>query len=114
MRRPPEAGTYPELPLKSPTRSRAAKRASLLLGLALYAAPAAGARALDPSAGLCQPPRTIVALTPIADRTDGVWTTWSGQSPALLVTRLLADTLSHGLGCEVLRLSESPAHGPAS
>jgi len=65
----------------------------------------AGTRALDPGAGQCLPPRTVVAITPLADRTDGVWENWSGESPAVLVTHLLADSLARGERRDVLRLS---------
>jgi len=65
----------------------------------------AGTRALDPGAGQCLPPRTVVAITPLADRTDGVWANWSGESPAALVTHLLADSLARGERRDVLRLS---------
>jgi hypothetical protein len=73
----------------------------------------ARARSLDPGSGVCQPPNTVLALTPLADRTDGVWTNWSGQSPATLVTRLLADSLARDHGCEVLRIASPPARGCA-
>jgi hypothetical protein len=91
--------------------ARRSRRACVLLGLALSAATAAHARALEPGAGLCQPPITVIALTPLADRTDGVWNNWSGQSPATLVTRLLADSLASDHGCEVLRLGGPSARG---
>ena len=89
------------------------RRTGILLGLALLAAPAVRARAREPGMGQCLPPHTVVALTPLADRTDGVWTTWSGESPALLVTRLLADSLTRGQRRDVLRLGVSLPHPPA-
>jgi hypothetical protein len=61
--------------------------------------------------GICLPPHTVVALTMLADRTDGVWNNWSGVSPAALVTRLLADSLTHGRRREVLQLAVAPARG---
>ena len=61
-------------------------------------------RALESGIGQCLPPRTVVAIVPLADRTDGVWANWSGVSPALLVTRLLADSLAHGQRRDVLGL----------
>ena len=66
-------------------------------------------RALESGIGLCLPPRTVVAITPLADRTDGVWANWSGQSPAVLVTHLLADSLGRGQRRDVLRLPGAPA-----
>ena len=89
------------------------RRAGVLLGLALLATAPAPARALEPGMGQCLPPRTVVALMPLADRTDGVWTTWSGESPALLVTRLLADSLARGQRRDVVRLNAAPARAPA-
>ena len=59
---------------------------------------------------MCLPPRTVVALTPLADRTDGVWTNWTGESPALLVARLLADSLGRGRQREVIRIA-GPGRG---
>ena len=71
--------------------------------LALLAVPAR-ASALEPGLGDCLPPRSVVALLPLADRTDGVWTAWTGESPAVLVERLLADSLVKSQHREVLRL----------
>jgi len=89
------------------------RQAVVLLGLALFAMPAASSHALEPGMGQCLPPHTVVALTPLADRTDGVWTMWTGQSPALLVTRLLADSLTRGHRRDVLRLGVTSPHPPA-
>ena len=72
------------------------------------AAPARDAHAAEqgaPVAGECLPPRSVVAMLPLADRTDGVWALWTGQSPSELVTRLLADSLSRDQRREVLRLA---------
>jgi hypothetical protein len=63
--------------------------------------------------GLCLPPHMVVALTPLADRTSGEWATWAGESPALLVTRLLADSLARGHRRDVLRLGVALPHPPA-
>lgn len=63
--------------------------------------------------GQCVPPHTVVALTPFADRTDGTWATWSGESPAPIVTRALADSLAHGHRRDVLRLGVTLPHPPA-
>jgi hypothetical protein len=52
--------------------------------------------------GECAPPRTLVALLPLADRTDHVWELLSGESPAHLVCRLLADSLEWSRGRRVL------------
>jgi hypothetical protein len=77
--------------------------------MALLATRPATARALEPGMGQCVPPRTVVAILPLADRTDGVWSNWTGESPALLVTRLLADSLARGHRGDVLRLGAVPA-----
>ena len=109
---PSSWGRLPELPLAPHTTLRLARRAGVLLGLALVVAPAAASRALDPGIGVCLPPHTVVALVALADRTDGVWTNWTGESPAALVTRRLADSLAIGHGRDVLRLAGPPARAP--
>jgi hypothetical protein len=43
-----------------------------------------------------------------------VWANWNGQSPATLVTRLLADSLARDHGCQVLRLVGPPARAAAA
>ena len=111
---PRPRGRLPELPLATHHTPRPAGRAGVLLGLALFATPAAAARAPDAIPGQCLPPHTVVALTPLTDRTDGVWTTWSGESPALLVSRLLADSLARGHRHDVLRLGVTLPHPPAA
>ena len=65
---------------------------------------ASSARAADSGAGECAPPRTLVALLPLADRTDRTWELWSGASPAVLVGRALADSLEHMRGRRVVRV----------
>ena len=102
---------------------RLLSRAGVLLGLACATSGSAGPalsvppRALESNAGQCLPPRIVVAITPLADCTDGVWANWSGESPALLVTHLLADSLARGQRRDVLRLGGVPARSgvkPAS
>jgi hypothetical protein len=73
----------------------------LLIALAAGSRPA---RAGVNAPGVCAPPRTLVALVPFADQTDGSWQLWTGESPARLVERLVADSLQHGLGRAVLRV----------
>jgi hypothetical protein len=115
LRKEPDAtgppAHIPELPLSSHTVSRLGVRTGFVVALALAAATAARSRTLEPGLGICRPPRTVVALVALADRTDGVWTNWSGQSPAQLVTRLLADSLADDRGCDVLRLNGPQARG---
>jgi hypothetical protein len=72
--------------------------ACLLLGAARLS------RAAEPVPGECAPPHSLVALLPLADLTDRTWELWSGESPAVLVARLLADSLEHGRGRHVLRV----------
>jgi hypothetical protein len=72
---------------------------ALLACLLLVAAPYARAAA-DP--GECAPPRTLVALLPLADRTDHTWELMSGESPANLVCRLIADSLERSRGRRVV------------
>ena len=79
--------------------------------MALLAVAGPRARALEPGIGECLPPRSVVALLPLADRTDGAWTAWTGQSPALLVARLLADSLAKSQRREVLRLGPAARAG---
>jgi len=62
-------------------------------------------RAAEPEAGECAPPHTLIALLPLADQTDGTWELWSGVNPAVLVSRLLADSLEQGRGRHVVRVS---------
>ena len=81
------------------------------LGLALVAVAGARARAVEPGPGECQPPRSVVAILPLADRTDGAWSAWTGESPSLLVARLLSDSLEQGQHREVLRLPLPPRAG---
>ena len=80
---------------QSPRLARALLACTLLL-------PASRARAVDAGPGECAPPRTLVALLPLADHTDRTWALWSGESPAVLVGRLLADSLGGGRGRRVL------------
>ena len=110
---PAARGRTPELPLASLHAPRPNGRAGVLLGLALFAPPALPSRAIERGMGQCLPPHTVVALTPLADRTDGTWSTWSGDSPALLVTRSLADSLARGHRRDVLRLGVTLPHPPA-
>ena len=110
---PAARGPLPELPLATQYRPRLAGRASFLLGLALFSPPLGNSRAIERSMGQCLPPHMMVALTPLADRTDGIWANWSGESPALLVTRSLADSLARGHRRDVLRLGVPLPHPPA-
>ena len=110
---PAARGRLPELPLASLHTPRFATRAGVLVGLALLAPAVARSRSLERGTGLCLPPHTVVALTSLADRTDGTWATWSGQSPALLVSRLLADSLACGHRRDVLHLGVTLPHPPA-
>src|SRR5262249_8114158 len=50
-------------------------------------------------------------MLPLADRTDGVWANWSGESPARFVERLLADSLSRGRRRTILRLAVPAGRG---
>ena len=61
-------------------------------------------RAGEPGAGECAPPRTLVALLPLADRSDRTWELLSGMSPSALVGRALADSLQHVCGRRVIRV----------
>ena len=105
-------GRSPESLLPLPTFPRRAFSAGAVLGLAWLAVPVPRARALEPGMGDCLPPRIVVALMPLADRTDGVWANWTGVSPAVLVTRLLADSLARGQRREILRLGNQPSRDP--
>src|SRR5437763_807425 len=67
---------------------------------ALLLVPPIAAATDDP--GECAPPRTRVAILPLADRTDRTWELLSGQTPAVLVLEQLADSLEHGRGRRVL------------
>ena len=78
----------------------------LLLVLGAWSRPA---NAVVHGPGECAPPRTLIALLPLADQTDGSWRLWTGESPARLVERFVADSLEHGLGRTVLRVA--PAMG---
>ena len=111
---PAARGRLPELPLASHHTPRLPGRAGVLLGLALFAPPGATSRAIDRGVGQCLPPHTVVALTPLADRTDGTWANWSGESPALLVTRAFADSLARGHRRDILRLGVTLPHPPAN
>ncbi len=59
----------------------------------------------------CDPPHTRVVLVALADATDHAWEAWTGASPAVLVTRLLADSLRATRGREVLVM---PAADPSA
>lgn len=83
---------------------------ALLACLLLPAAPRARAAA----AGECAPPRTLVALLPLADRTDHTWELLSGESPAQLVSRLLVDSLEGSRGRRVVCVPLEPTAGPAA
>jgi hypothetical protein len=78
-------------------------RALFLLALATapLARPVAAAM---PPAGDCSPPRTLVALLPLADQTDRTWQLWTGESPVRVVERMLTDSLEYGLGRTVLHV----------
>lgn len=76
-------------------------RVTLALLACLLLVPAPSARAAG-DGGECAPPRTLVALLPLADRSDHTWELWSGESPARLVCRVLADSLEHSRGRRVL------------
>jgi hypothetical protein len=73
-----------------------------LLACVLAASPPRAARAGDRGEGECAPPRTLVALLPLADRTDHSWELMSGESPTRLVCRLLADSLERSRGRRVV------------
>ncbi len=88
-------------------------RAVFALLLAL-GSPSRPASAGVPAPGECAPPRTLVALLPLADQTDHAWQLWTGDSPVRLVTRLLADSLEHGLGRSVVRLPMLAGTDPGS
>ena len=75
------------------------KSRALLACVLLVAAPRARATAAP---GECAPPHTLVALLPLADRTDHTWELMSGESPAHLVWRLLADSLERSRGRRVV------------
>ena len=111
---PAARGRLPELPLATHHTPRLPGRAGVLLGLALFAPPGATSRAIDRGVGQCLPPHTVVALTPLADRTDGTWANWSGESPALLVTRAFSDSLARGHRRDILRLGVTLPHPPAN
>lgn len=87
-----------------------ALRRAALIALFSLGPVAAFARVPDP--GTCAPPRTLVALLPLADRTDRTWQAWTGENPALRVARCFADSLEHGLGRSVTRVSAAAAAGP--
>jgi len=76
----------------------------------LGAAPAAHAED-DP--GQCAPPRTRVALFPLADRTDRTWELLTGESPAGFVLRQLADSLEKNRGRRVLLVPATLEAGAA-
>ena len=78
--------------------------------LLLVAAPRAGAA---DGPGECAPPRTLVALLPLADHTDHTWELWSGESPTRLVCRLLADSLQRSRGRRVMCVPLEPNAGSA-
>jgi len=65
--------------------------------------PAAAKPALD----VCAPPRTRIALCPLADVTDHAWTVWTGEQPATLVARRLADSLERAHGRRVVPLGSA-------
>ncbi|MEQ1831634.1 MAG: CsgG/HfaB family protein [Candidatus Eisenbacteria bacterium] len=56
---------------------------------------------------MCAPPRTLVALLPLADQTDRTWELWTGECPARMVAAGVADSLEQGLGRTVVRLGTS-------
>lgn len=60
--------------------------------------------------GPCDPPRTRIALLPLADGTDHAWEAWTGTAPAPFVTRLLADSLRATRGREVAVLATVDPH----
>jgi hypothetical protein len=86
-------------------------RCALLACLLSAAAPRA--RAAVP-AGECAPPRTLVALLPLADRTDHTWELMSGENPAQLVRRLLADSLERSRGRRVVCVPLEATAGAAA
>jgi hypothetical protein len=67
-------------------------------------------RAAPPAPGPCDPPRTRIALLPLADGTDHAWEAWTGTAPAPFVTRLLADSLRAARGREVTVLANVDPH----
>lgn len=89
-------------------------RAFAALFACLLLVAASRARATDAGPGECAPPRTLVALLPLADQTDHSWELMSGESPAHLVCRLLADSLERGRGRRVECLSLGTNAGSAA
>ncbi len=63
------------------------------------------AHASGEGAGLCAPPRTVVAVVPFADQSGGEWQLMTGVSPAALVSARLADSLSHAHGRAVIAVA---------
>jgi hypothetical protein len=82
----------------------------ILVGLLLAGSPPARAAVVP---GECAPPRTLVALLPLADRTDHTWELMTGESPAHLVSRLLADSLERSRGRRVVCVPLEATAGPA-
>lgn len=96
-----------------PLATRGPRVARALLACTLLAT-ASGVRPVLARTNECAPPRTLLALLPLADRTDGSWALWSGESPALLVGRLLADSLGRARGRRVLRLPTASGLEPGA
>lgn len=80
--------------------------ALFVLLIALCPGAARGATASGP----CDPPRTRIALLPLADGTDHAWEAWTGTAPAPFITRLLADSLRATRGREVTVLASVDPH----
>ena len=80
--------------------------------IALFSLGPAPAYARVPDPGMCAPPRTLVALLPLADRTDRTWQAWTGENPALRVVQCFADSLENGLGRAVCRVSTATGMAP--
>lgn len=77
------------------------KTRTLSLALSVVAVavdPAIGAPARPPSAPAPAVHRPVVALLPLADRTDGHWRLWTGCSAGEAVAALLADSLVRARG----------------
>ena len=75
---------------------------------------ASRAHAAQTIPGECAPPHTLVALLPLADRSDHTWELWSGVNPASLVGRMLADSLEHARGRRVLHVPFVVGAGPGT